>query len=68
MGRSLELGEEIGNINHQAQVLYGMAQIVGIREEDATILLQHSLRLNREIGNREGERIVKRALRRYRSG
>jgi tetratricopeptide (TPR) repeat protein len=62
--RSLELGETLGNANHQAQVLYSMARVAGVQPETAEELLRRSLILNRQIGNRSGERIVLAELRR----
>ncbi len=62
--KSREIGEVLGNRNHQAQVLYSMARVVGVLPSTAEELLRESLRLNRAISNKSGERIVRAELRR----
>ena len=59
---SLEIGQKLDNLNHQAQVLYGLARLKGTSPEVAKALLLESLDLNRQIENKSGERIVRKAL------
>ncbi|HYW14922.1 MAG TPA: tetratricopeptide repeat protein [Allosphingosinicella sp.] len=65
---SLELGVELRNYNHQAQVLRTLSFAVERRSAtEAEELLRRALALNRQIGNNRGIALVEESLRRLRA-
>jgi len=61
--RSLKIGEQIGHLHHQTQVLHSLGNLIGGKSpKEAEDFLLRSLKIEEQIGDRHGEAMVLNSL------